>query len=530
MVFVLLIACANVANLLLSRSARRGREMSLRVSLGATRGRLVRQLLVETLLLTGLAGLAGVALSGLAVRLVTMHLGTAPYWIDYTMDGRVLGLVVATCLATGLACGLVPALQVSKTDVTDRLKDGGRAGRGLGSVGTHRWTTGLLTAEVALTLILLAGAGLMGRSFLALHGETSVVDAAGLTTMGIRLSPARYPTIEERRLFYGEVEDRLAAMSEVEAFTLASVDPFGYGYPRSLAIDGRPADIDATAPGVTYVTVGPDYFRTLGLPILRGRTFTRLDGTAGHENAIVNERFASMFFPDGDPIGRRIRLTNPNVIAQELPWLTIVGVSTTVRQMSRTGAPDPVVYYPFRGDSGFFARLIVRGAAGAGVTAAIREEIRQLNPDLPLFDPLPLEEAMARSGLTQRSLGTLLGVFALAGLVLAAVGLYAVTACSVAQRTQEIGVRMALGATAGQVVGSFVRRNAVPLGLGLVTGLAGAGALGRALQAFLIGIEALDRITILFVVALLAGVALVASLVPARRAARVDPLAALRSE
>jgi len=527
-VFVLLIACANVANLLLSRSARRAREMSLRLSLGATRWRLVRQLLVETFLLTGLAGLAGVALSGLAVRLVTMQLGTAPYWIDYTMDGRVLGLVVATCLATGLACGLVPALQVSRTNVNDRLNDGDRAGGGAG--GSPRWTSGLLTAEVALSLILLAGAGLMGRSFLALQAETSVVDAAGLTTTGIRLSSARYPTTEDRRLFYREVEDRLAAMREVEAFTLASVDPFGFGYPRSLAIDGRPADVDAAAPGVTYVTVGPDYFGTLGLPILRGRPFTRLDGTAGHENAIVNERFASLFFPDSDPIGRRIRLTNPNVIAQELPWLTIVGVSPTVRQMARTGAPDPVVYYPFRGDSGFFARLIVRGAAGAGVTAAIREEIRRLNPDLPLFDPLPLEEAMARLGLTQRSLGTLLGVFAVVGLLLAAVGLYAVTSDSVAQRTQEIGIRMALGATAGQVVDGFVRRNAVPLGLGLLAGLGGAGLLGRALEAFLVGVEALDAATLLFVAVLLAGVALVASLVPARRAARVDPLDALRCE
>ena len=194
----------STGHLLLSRSARRGREMSLRVSLGTTRGRLVRQLLVETLLLTGLAGLAGVALSGLAVRLVTMHLGTAPYWIDYTMDGRVLGLVVATCLATGLACGLVPALQVSKTDVTDRLKDGGRAGKDLGSVGTHRWTTGLLTAEVALTLILLARGRPDGAELSRAPWRDQRRRRGRLTTMGIRLSPARYPTIEERRLFYGE--------------------------------------------------------------------------------------------------------------------------------------------------------------------------------------------------------------------------------------------------------------------------------------------------------------------------------------
>ena len=201
--------------------------------------------------------------------------------------------------------------------------------------------------------------------------------------------------------------------------------------------------------------------------------------------------------------------------------------------MSRTGTPDPVVYYPFRGDSGFFARLIVRGAAGAGVTgvtAAIREEISKLNPDLPLFDPLPLKEAMARSGGTQRSLGTLLGVFAVVGLLLAAVGLYAVTSYSVAQRTQEIGIRMVLGATAGQVVGGFVRGNAIPLGLGLLTGLVGAGVLGRTLQAFLVGVEALDAATLLFVVALLASVALVAGLVPARGAAQVDPLAALRTD
>ena len=531
-VFVLLIACANVANLLLSRSARRAREMSLRVSLGATRWRLVRQLLVESVLLAGMAGLAGAALTGLAIRLVTTQLGgPGAYWIEYSMDGRVLALVAATCLAAGLACGVAPALHASRTNVIDRLKDGGRTGSGAAGLRARRWATGLLTAEVALTLVLLAGTGLMVRSFLALHEESLAVDAEGLTTMGVRLSSAKYPTPGERRAFYEEVEARLGTVGAVDAFTMASVNPLGFGYARSLSIDGRPAEAGVEPPRVTYVTVGSDYFRTLGLPVLRGRAFTRLDGTAGHENAVVNERFATMFFPDGDPIGRRIRLTNPNVMAEELPWLTIVGVSPTVRQMARTGGlPDPVVYYPFRGDSGFFARLIVRSSPGSGVVAAIREEMRRLSPDLPLFAVGPLEEAMAGSRWNQRSLGALLGMFAVVGLLLAAVGVYAVVAYSVAQRTHEIGIRIALGATAAQVVRSVCRRAAAPLGLGLLAGLAGAGALGRTLEAFLVGIEPFDAATLLVVAALLAGVVLVASLVPARRASGVDPLTALRCE
>ena len=529
-VFVLLIACANVANLLLSRSARRAREMGLRVSLGATRWRLVRQLLVESLLLAGAAGLAGVALTGLAVRLVTVQLGGAPDWVDYVMDGRVLAWFAATCLATALAFGLAPALHVSKTNVNDRLKDG-RSGGGADGLHARRWTTGLLTAEVALTLVLLAGAGLMARSFLALHEETLAVDASGLTTMGVSLSPARYPTAGERRVFYEEVEALLSTMPGVDAFTAAAFNPLRFSYLPSLTIDGRPADPDVDPPRVSYVPVGPNYFRTLGLPILRGRAFTRLDGAPGQENAIVNERFAAMFFPDGDPLGRRIRLTNRGEVAQEQPWLTIVGVSPNVRQRAWTGPPDPVVYsYPLRVDSGFAAWFIVRSAPGSGVTAAIREEMRRLDPDLPLFGVLPLEEVMALSRLTQRRLGTLLGVFAVVGLLLAAVGVYAVVAYSVAQRTHEIGIRIALGATASQVVRSICRRAAAPLGLGLLAGLTGAAALGRTLEAFLVGVEPFDAATLLAGAALLAGVALVASMVPARRAARVDPLAALRCE
>ena len=233
---VLLIACANVSNLLLSRSAPRVRETSLRVSLGATRWRLVRQLLVEGLLLAGVAGLAGIALSHVAARLVTVHMGVPPYWVDYAMDSRVFGLAVATCLVTDLACGIAPALQVSKTNVNDGLKKGGQVGSGAGGCETRRWMSVLLAAEVALTLMLLTGMGLMVRSFLALHDASLVVDTAGLTTIGVRLSSHRNPTPEERAVFYEEIETRLAAVGGVDAFTLASVDPLGYGYPRSLAI------------------------------------------------------------------------------------------------------------------------------------------------------------------------------------------------------------------------------------------------------------------------------------------------------
>lgn len=282
---------------------------------------------------------------------------------------------------------------------------------------------------------------------------------------------------------------------------------------------------------MTYLTIGNRYFEILGLRLLRGRPFAPLDGTPGHEHAIVNQRFVDLHFPDEDPLGRRIRLTNTNVIAATLTWVTIVGVSPTERQMSTVDAPDPVVYLPFQGDAGFFAGLIVRPRADvATVMSVIRQELARINPDLPVYGVMPLEELMAGSRGLHGSVLRMIGMFAGLALMLAAVGVYGITAYSVAQRTQEIGIRVAIGADPSQVVWLFVRRAIAPLAIGLAAGVGGVFALGRLLDSFLVQTSATDPLTIVAVAALVISVAVAASFFPARRAARLDPVAALRYE
>ena len=283
--FVLLIACANVANLLLARSATRSREMSVRVSLGASRWRIVRQLLVESVVLSIIGGLLGLALAFVGVRLfdaATQDVGK-PYWIQFTMDGRVFGFFAAVCLGTGIVFGLAPALHVSKTDLNEVLKEGGRSG----SSGTRarRWTSVLIVAELALTLVLLAGAGLMMRSFLKLYSLDVGVETSRLLTMRLALPNQKYPTLEQRRAFYDRLDQRLAGIGGIQAATIATNMPLGGGIPRLLAIDGRqPADGEQPQT-VTQVTIGARYFETMGVRILRGRAFDDLDGTAGHDSA-----------------------------------------------------------------------------------------------------------------------------------------------------------------------------------------------------------------------------------------------------
>ena len=536
--FVLLIACANVANLLLARSAARAREICVRVSLGASRWRIVRQLLVESVLLAVFSGVLGYALSIFGVRWfdsATQNVGK-PYWIHFTMDGTVFAFIAAVCLGTGLLFGLAPALHVSKTDVNEVLKEA--AGRsGSGGKRARRWTGALIVVELALTLVLLAGSGFMLRSFFALYRQDlGSIDTSRLLTMRLALPLARYPQRDTRTLLYQRIEERLRGVNAVQAAAITTMLPTQGGFERQLTVEGRPPAAGTAPPTVTMVEISNGYFDTLHVPVVRGRAFLEGDGTPGHEAAIVNQRFVAMHFRGEDPIGQRITLVDsqPGSIDPAVPSLpaAIVGVVPSIRQAGRNDPePDPVVFLPYRVDSQRFAVLLVRGTGDpTSLTSVVRDEMRALEPDLPLFDIRTLDDSLAQQRWPFRIFGTLFTVFAIIALMLSAVGLYAVTAYSVSQRTQELGVRMALGALPTQVLWLVLRRGLIQLAIGLPLGIAGAFGVGKLLESLLVQTTARDPLTIVSITVLLVIVSIVACIWPARRATRLDPVSALRYE
>jgi putative ABC transport system permease protein len=539
--FVLLIACANVANLLLSRSTSRAREISVRVSLGASRWRVVRQLLIESVMLASISGLAGLGIAAVGIRLfdrATADVGR-PYWIQFTMDGTVLGFFALVCLGTGIIFGLAPALHAVKTDVNEVLKEGGRTG----SAGTRarKLTAALMVAELALTVVLLAGAGFMVRNFLTMYRLDLGIDTARLLTMQLALPESKYPAIEQRLAFYERLDERLRANPRIENVAVASHKPMNGGFQRTLTIDGHPLDPDQQAPTVTMLTIDPRYFHTVGLPVQRGRTFNDEDGMAGRESAVINQRFGALHFPNEDPIGRRITLAvdlqggaPPGGGIPTSLTATIVGVVPNLRQTNiQDPDPDPVAYLPFRTDPRALMTLLVRSAGDPNaMTPILREELRAVDADLPLYNIQTLDAQLAQQRWPFRVFGAMFAIFALIALTLSAVGLYAVTAYAVSQRTQEIGIRMALGAQGTQVSWLFLRRSFVQLVLGLTLGAAGAFGVGQLFAAsdLLIQTSGSDPITIGGIAALLALVAVAACVVPARRASRFDPLVALRRD
>ena len=528
--FVLMVGCINVASLLLARSVGRSRELAIRVSLGATRWRIVCQLLAESGLLALAAGamgflfvLGGVWLFRNAVTGITF-----PYYIQWTIDARVGAFIGAVCVGTAFLVGLLPAVQVSRMAAKRSLKDGEKTA--MSGVARRRLTTALLTVELALTLVLLAGAGLMMRSFLAIYRADSVVDATRVLTMPLALPNEKYSTPELRTATYERLQERLDGIPGVSSTAFASVVPFAGGPSRQLSVDGQRSMPGDSQPIVSYVRIRGRYFETLGLRLLRGRTFADRDAMPGSEGAIVNQRLAAMFFPDEDPIGRRICLTAPNTTTATPPaCATIVGLSPTVRQQYFQEI-DPVVYVPDRADASELRLMIRSDSTLSALAPVIRAEVSAVDNDISLNAVMPLNDAMTQSRWGHRVFGGMLTVFAVVGLLLAAVGLYAVTAFSVAQRTQEIGVRMALGARSSAVVWLFVKRAALPVGAGICVGLAGAWAVGRLLRRFLIQTSPTDPTVLVGIAVLLAAVSCAAAFFPARRATRVDPVAALRYE
>jgi predicted permease len=528
--FMLLIACANVANLLLARAAGRSREIAIRVSLGAGRWRLVRQLLVESLLLALLAGLAGYSLAVAGVKLFAVNVEgiNFAYWYDdrWTMDWRVFAFIAGIALGTAFVFGLIPALHLSNTDANESLKDGARAS----GAAVGRWMSGLLVAELAFTLILLTAAGLMMRSFIAVYRSDAIVDPSRVLTISVRVPARKYPTPAERAALFERVEERLAAIPSIASVAIANAVPFIGSATRQIAIDGRAIGAADTPPTVSHVLVGDRYFETLELRLVRGRRFSPIDGTPGHEAAIVNQRLVSMLFPNENPLGRRIRLMDPNAREEAGPWLTIVGVSPTVRQQFFRDI-DAVVYVPYRTNPGLGPMFLIRGGTEpAALTRTIREQVHAIDADLAAFRAVPLEVWMKQSRWGHRVFGTMFAVFAVVALVVSAVGLYAITAYSVTKRTHEIGVRMALGAQATQVAWLFVRRAVAPLGVGLALGLCGAFGVGRGMRGFLFQTSASDPLTLVAIAVLLIVIAAAACLLPMRRATRLDPVAALRYE
>lgn len=534
--FVLLIACANVANLLLARSLQRSREVGVRVALGAGRWRIVRQLLCESLLLALLGGVMGLALAVFGVRLfdsvVTTEQGK-PYWMAFTFDPVVFLFLLGACVATGLMFGLAPALHVSRADVNEVLKDaGGRAGTG--SLRSRRWMGVLVVVEIVLTLVLLAGAGFMTRSFLALYRTDLGFDSAPPLTMRVFLPLSKYSTAEPRAAIAQQIEDRLGGVSALRGVGLTTNPPGFGGFVRQLSLEGS-QDVDATRrPEVTMVAVSDGYFRTLGVRLIQGREFQREDGLAGHEAAIVNQRFAAMHLAGEDPLGRRLTLFDavPSPVQSPPKTVTVVGVVPTIRQRGfQEIDPDPVVYLPFRSDPQRGVAIIIRVPGDPGhATALVRDEMRALEPDLPLVAVQPMDALLAQQRFMFKIFGSMFAIFSAIALALSAVGLYAVTAYAVTQRTAEIGVRMALGALPGHVVCLVTRRALVQLAVALPLGIAGAFGVGRLLRSVLAQTSERDPQTIASIVLIMVVVSVPACVWPARQATRLNPVQALRDE
>ncbi|MBV9772848.1 MAG: ABC transporter permease [Gemmatimonadetes bacterium] len=521
---VLLIACANVASLLLARVAARRREMAVRGALGATRVRIARQLLTEALLLSLLAGALGVLLSVWGSQLlVALSPFDLPGLVDVGTDWRVLAFALAASLGTGVLFGMIPAVHASRADLHGAIKEGARGSSG----GRHVTARALLVvSEVALALVLLCGAGLLLRSFALLRRVDPGFDPAHVLAVDLVLPQSRYTTSEAQAALYRRVLDNLRAIPGVASAGATTTLPLsGDQLSSGFIVEGR----ETPAPGASHEAgldmVSPDYFRTLGIALRRGRAFTDRDGAKAPSVVVVNETLARRYFPGTDPVGERIRLDGSDQPSE------IVGVAADVRHRALGTEAPPTVYVPFEQSALPFATLVVRTAADPEAFAgAARRAVLAADPHQPVSRVRSMSQVLAGSVAEQRFNLLLLGAFAAAAMTLAAIGLYGVMAYSVAQRSREIGIRMALGAAPRDAV-RLVVGEGIRLALaGGVLGLVAAAAATRLLASLLYRVTPGDPWTFAAVVALLGGTALLASYLPARRATRVDPMVSLRSE
>lgn len=525
--FVLLIACANVANLLLARAAARHKEIALRLALGADRARLTKQLLVESVMLSLLGGAVGLLFAYAGLQVLTRFIPPdVAHAEGIAIDGKVLGFTLIIAIVTGLIFGLAPASQASHFNLNDTLKEGGRdAGAG---VRGKRLRSTLVIAEVAVSFILLIGAGLLINSFMHLRNLDPGFRVDHLLTLNIDLSETKYPDNPKRTAFFDEVVRRVQALPGVRSVAVAGNLPFTYnGDSMPIGAEGIPDPPPDQRPDVIFRAIGPGYFSTMGIPLVSGRDFNDQDTLDTTLTVIVSEKTARHYWPSADPIGKRIRNGSTT---SDAPWRTVIGVVKDVRQNDFVAEPKMQMYFAYRQLRSLMPNaLIVRTAVEPlSLATSVRNAIWAVDKDQTVANIDSMDHIVAGAVARQRFSMLLLAIFAAVALVLAAVGIYGVMSYSVAQQTREIGIRMALGAQRSDVLKMTIKQGLKLVGLGLVIGLGAAFVLTRVMATLLFGISATDPLTFITISFVLLVVAMLASYIPSVRAMRVDPMVALR--
>jgi putative ABC transport system permease protein len=521
--FVLLIACANVANLLLVRAAGRQKEIALRTALGAGRFRIVRQMITESVLLALVGGTVGALLAMWGVDLlVTLSAGSIPPTAHVNIDATVLGFTLVISLLTGVLFGLAPALRTMKLNLSESLKEGGRSG----SEGPqhNRTRSVLVVLESAVAVVLLIGAGLLIRSLIRLQSVSPGFDAQSVLTMRVDLPRQKYATPDKTASFFTQLESSVGSLPGVEAVGFVTELPLS-GQPNDMpfTVEGRPALAINDSLDADFRRVNQQYFKALRIPLLRGRNFSEQEVQQSAKVVVISELLASQVFPNEEPLGKRLIM----MMSKE-PW-EIIGVVGDVRHRALEAEPFPAMYMPTY-ETGWTNLVIRTQGDPTNLTAAVRKEVQGIDPDQPVADVKTMEQWLDEAVAAPRYRTGLIALFALVALVLASTGIYGVMSYSVTQRTHEIGVRMALGARQLDVLKLVVRQGMTLVVVGVVLGLLGAIAVTRVMSTLLFDVTAKDPATFVAVATLLTLVAFIACYVPARRATKVDPLVALRYE
>jgi putative ABC transport system permease protein len=526
---VLLIACTNVANLLLARASVRNREIAVRSALGAGRWQIVRQLLIEAIVIGALSAPLGwiVAHIGIDLLASAMPPDGVPYFIRWSLDARSFVYTVAISLGTGVIFGLAPAIQAARPNLQESLKEGGRGSSG----GRARLRNALVVIEVALSLVLLIAASLFVRSFLNLQSSSVGFETAPLMTMRFFLPGTAYESAESKARRVDDIVTRVETLPGVQAVFASNFIPLGGGGGGGrILVDGATSE-PGKEPSITFVTVSPHFVRTLGIAVVHGRDITAAEGTSRSAVALINQTMAKQIWGDSDPIGRRFRLMGTAVP----DWFTVVGVVANFRHFAGSGdanqLPPPSAYVPYSFQPAVNTGLTIRVTGDpSAITSAVREQIRQSDSSLPVFQIRSMEELRQFSFWQRRLFGWMFGIFGGVALVLATIGVYGVLSYSVSQRTQEIGVRVALGAGRGRIMRLVIGQGMRLALIGVVLGLVGAFFATQYVRTILFNVTPTDPVIFSGVSVFLILIAVLASYVPARRATAVDPLVALRGE